>query len=1025
MGFLFRKTANISMTDNKLSGINIQNSSQGLAIPMVYGMTRTPGNIIWYGDFTAIPHTETQSSGGGKGGGGGGSQSQTSYTYTTGVAIAVSEGPVTGFGRAWEGKNITTPAALGLTTFAGSYTQLPWTYLDTYHPTEAFGYRGQSYAASGAYNLGGGASLPNISFEVQGLLYDSGIYDTTTAQVMYDVLTSGYYGAGFPVAQIGVWSGWYNYCRAAGLVVSPAYTTQRPAADIVTELALISNTAPVWSEGTLKMIPYADEAITGAWYGTITNLPTPVFDPTTVEWTIQVSAANYNWVDITHAASLFVAVAAHGSVGLGAHAMTSPDGITWTIRTTPTGTTSDYWYGVTYGASVFVAVSGGNDGLNGVMTSPDGITWTGRTAVGANLYRAVAFGNSVFVAVASGAAAGESVMTSATGTSGWTLRSTPTTGGDWADVVYGAGLFVAVAGSGGSGTANYEVMTSPDGITWTLRATPAGKYWQSVTFGNSKFVAVEAYPGSASAVMTSLDGITWTLQDTPAGHYWLSVTYGAGFFVAVTDDGAGSMVSADAETWELAPGANSNWWQAVAVSSDTFAAVATSGTGDRVMTGLPGLGVSPVTYTPDTAICYVLTDDDFLAQPGDAPIKVIRKRQADAYNSVTVECLDRDNDYNVYVAEAKDQWNIDLYGLRPMPVVSAHMICLIDVGRQVAQTILQRVLYIRNNYEFTLGIRFARLEPMDLVSLTDTGLGLNAKTVRVISVEEDEEFNLHVIAEDYLGGGLAPGVYSTQGSSGYIVNQAVDPGDSVAPIIIQPPIELTSTPQVWVASAGGANWGGAEVWVSSDAATYTKLGTLTAPGRFGVLTANLPAVADPDLISTLSANLSVSSGTLESVPQDQANALATLSYVGNGTGEGELLAYADANLTSSFNYDMSYLRRGRSGTASQVHLTGETFLRLDDAVEKFMLDTSWIGVTLYLKLLSFNKTGGGLQSLADVTATPYAVQPVGMSLQNGAVPTIIPLDQYYYVAPSTQVAVPNRLTIYGRLLSYGRTVITP
>ena len=67
----------------------------------------------------------------------------------------------------------------------------------------------------------------------------------------------------------------------------------------------------------------------------------------------------------------------------------------------------------------------------------------------------------------------------------------------WRGVVYGNGTFVAVSNSG---TGN-RVMTSPDGITWTSRASAADNNWSSVTYGNGTFVAV-AYSGTGDRVMT-------------------------------------------------------------------------------------------------------------------------------------------------------------------------------------------------------------------------------------------------------------------------------------------------------------------------------------------------------------------------------------------------------------------------------------------------------------------------------------------------------------------------------------------
>jgi hypothetical protein len=66
----------------------------------------------------------------------------------------------------------------------------------------------------------------------------------------------------------------------------------------------------------------------------------------------------------------------------------------------------------------------------------------------------------------------------------------------------GAQKFVAVADSG----TGDRVMTSPDGITWTIRASAADNDWFSVAWGGpagaQKFVAV-ATSGTGDRVMTA------------------------------------------------------------------------------------------------------------------------------------------------------------------------------------------------------------------------------------------------------------------------------------------------------------------------------------------------------------------------------------------------------------------------------------------------------------------------------------------------------------------------------------------
>ena len=65
-----------------------------------------------------------------------------------------------------------------------------------------------------------------------------------------------------------------------------------------------------------------------------------------------------------------------------------------------------------------------------------------------------------------------------------------------------------------------------------------------------------------------------------------------------------------------------------------------------------------------------------------------------------------------------------------------------------AQLLLQRRAYIRNSYKFKLGWRYALLEPMDIVLLTDAALGLSNKAVRISAIEEDDNGELTITADE-------------------------------------------------------------------------------------------------------------------------------------------------------------------------------------------------------------------------------------------------------------------------------------
>ena len=84
-----------------------------------------------------------------------------------------------------------------------------------------------------------------------------------------------------------------------------------------------------------------------------------------------------------------------------------------------------------------------------------------------------------------------------------------------------------------------RVMTSPDGLTWTIRGTTGLDYaWSSVTFANGLFVAV----ATTGTTMTSYDGISWTARPGPNTNSWRRVAYGNGLFVAVAGTGTGNRV---------------------------------------------------------------------------------------------------------------------------------------------------------------------------------------------------------------------------------------------------------------------------------------------------------------------------------------------------------------------------------------------------------------------------------------------------------------------------------------------------
>lgn len=685
-GSLFKSPAK---APTMAAGINLQTSVYGKPVPIVYGTTRVSGNMLLGGNFVATGG----GSGGGKGGLFGGGGAPSGYTYFAAFAFAFSEGPINGVGKIWLDRDQHVVSDFNDNLFLGTFPQtawgtaISWNYVDQSGSTISgtvttqLGYNGIAYIGFNSFNLGNSASIPNLQYEVQGLLSTSVTGSTTTlgdadpSLIVTDVLTNANHGMSTSFApKIGSLTTYQNYCFAAGLFVSPNYNTQRTVTDIIDELALATNSAPVWTSGQFTLVPYGDQTLTA----------------------------------------------------------------------------------------------------------------------------------------------------------------------------------------------------------------------------NGK------------------------------------------------------------------------------------------------------------TYTPP-GVQYSLTDNDFMKSPqgggsvgggASGPVVLERKRASDKTNVVKLEFLDRSNNYQPGIAYANDQDLIDRFGVRSNGSRQMHLFALSTAANLSAQLQLRRLARISNTYFFDLDQRYILLDPMDLVQLTDSNLGLSAQAVRITKIQENDDGTLSYEAEEYLGTtGSAPAYVFGAGSP---FNQ--NPG-SVAPsvntpIILEPPATLlggnqATNPQVWIAASGpNSLWGGCNVWLSVDNSHFTQVATITTPARMGTLTAaiNQWQAANPDNVDTLSVDLAESLGTLTSGSALDAQLGNTLCIV-----DAELLSFQSAALVSGNKYNLTNLYRGLYNTANQSHLSGALFARLDDSIAKIDLTPTYVNQIIYIKLQSFNFYGKGTQSLA--SCTTYTFVPSGLNMLHAFANALIATNQ--------------------------------
>lgn len=627
--------------------------------------------------------------------------------------------------------------------------------------------------------------------------------------------------------------------------------------------------------------------------------------------------------------------------------------------------------------------------------------------------------------------------------------------------------------------------------------------------------------------------------------------------------------------------------------------------GDSVLGPTPNQLVGSVTFTPNVTPVYNLADDDFIHEDAKDPVEVTRVDLFSLYNWLRLSINQRIAAYvptyttlnepwlawyyeNSYVQIPVDVWDqnaIELYGLRMGPEIRANEICDKNTAQVIAQNILQRQLYIRNHYKFKLSWEYCLLEPMDLVTITDSSIGLNQVAVRIVDIEEDDDGLLEVLAEEFPLGVATASRYATQGNMSALTGQNAVPARVNAPIIFEPPASLTGgVPKVCIAVSGGVapvyalsedgstgqhytgqsyaggsltlpnpptlttlsftcyvqantrnavrlnlfngtaqvgadfdllgvvaypdagvsaaitpvaagsswytlvitaplvasgtpavevyletysggvfsntyagtsgyglyiwgqtfsysvsdgsaavsdtflptftaafgaslstsgiaspegasaeadiNWGGANVWLSTDGSTYTFSGSALGQSRMGVLTAPLgDAGGTPDTADSLAVSLAESGGTLSSVTSADASSGSSLCFISDTNPE--FFSYQNAAITGTNLYTLTTLYRGLYATTPSAHASGTPFVRVDSSIFQYALSAGYVGVPIYIKLQSFNSFGQETEDLSECAV--YTYTPTGAGFALGPVSQALALGQNMDFGPVSAV----------------------
>lgn len=171
--FLSRALAPTQKTEGpKLKEAQITSSTEGVAIPKLFGRMRLGGNLIWATNFTETKRTEKQ---GGKGGGGG--VQSTTYSYDCSFAVSFCEGgDNVQLGRVWADGKVIDLSKHTVRFYKGTADQLPDSFMEAVEGAgQVPAYRGTCYLMFERFQLENyGNRIPQITAEIIKPLDDVG-----------------------------------------------------------------------------------------------------------------------------------------------------------------------------------------------------------------------------------------------------------------------------------------------------------------------------------------------------------------------------------------------------------------------------------------------------------------------------------------------------------------------------------------------------------------------------------------------------------------------------------------------------------------------------------------------------------------------------------------------------------------------------------------------------------------------------------------------------------------------------------
>ena len=375
------------------------------------------------------------------------------------------------------------------------------------------------------------------------------------------------------------------------------------------------------------------------------------------------------------------------------------------------------------------------------------------------------------------------------------------------------------------------------------------------------------------------------------------------------------------------------------------------------------------TWQPDRQVIYALSEDDFIVSNG-ATVTFSRKDSSERYNRFGVTFTNRENNYESETVFYENAEDIIAHGVKASSSADASWFHSKERAVKYAEMLARINANESTKYTFRLDWSFGRLEPGDIVTLTDEAVGLYQQPCMIESITEDAKGYLNVTAISRAKGIYKAPLYDVHENDYNNVNFNLDPHDTAAPIFIAPPKDLITSSrglELWIALHGThPNWGGCGVYASDKDGDYSALPSQTRSSTFGyTLTAMDETSDEVTVFATNPVMIELLSGSVWDADNDN-----TSVWIG-----GEFVSYEKAEVIDINTFKLTGVLRGRFKTDAVPHPEGTTAALCDGDLYALEVPRHYANRLIFFKFPAFNIFQRNMQSLDNLQY--YTAMAVG------------------------------------------------